>query len=182
MLWVLLVIVVLIAVYGIATYNSFVRLSSQVDEAFATMDVYLKKRYDLIPNLVEVVKKYAAHEADTLTSVVQARNAAMGANGIAAREQAEAELSTGLKNIFALAESYPELRSSDNYAALQEQLTTTEEDIASARKYYNAVVKNLNSKLMMFPASFIAGTFGFQPREFFMVSSPEERENVKVQL
>ena len=146
------------------------------------MDVYMKKRYDLIPNLVETVKGYASHESQTLEKVTAARNAAMTASSIDEKLKNENALTGTLKSLFAVAESYPDLKANTNFMDLQRQLQTIEEDIANSRKYYNASVKNLNNKIEMFPSSIIAGMFHFEKKPYFEVSSQEERENVKVQF
>ncbi|SDX89162.1 LemA family protein [Eubacterium barkeri] len=179
---VLVALIVLIGLWFMGTHNTLVKLKNQVEEAFSTMDVYLKKRYDLIPNLVETVKAYAKHEGDTLEKVVAARNAAMGASSgnLDDKLAKENALSGTLKSLFAVAEAYPDLKSNTNFIDLQEQLKAVEEDIANARKYYNGSVKNLNNKVEMFPSSIVAGMFGFTKKPYFEVDSTEERQNVKV--
>lgn len=164
------------------SYNGLVKTKNQAEEAFSTMDVYMKKRYDLIPNLVETVKGYASHESQTLEKVTAARNAAMTASSIDEKLKNENALTGTLKSLFAVAESYPDLKANTNFMDLQRQLQTIEEDIANSRKYYNASVKNLNNKIEMFPSSIIAGMFHFEKKPYFEVSSQEERENVKVQF
>ncbi|MGL6291848.1 LemA family protein [Eubacterium aggregans] len=179
---VLVALIVLIGLWFMGTHNTLVKLKNQVEEAFSTMDVYLKKRYDLIPNLVETVKAYAKHEGDTLEKVVAARNAAMGASSCNLDDKLAKEnvLSETLKSLFAVAEAYPDLKANTNFIDLQEQLKAVEEDIANARKYYNGSVKNLNNKIEMFPSSIVAGMFGFTKNPFFEIDIPQERENVKV--
>lgn len=179
MIFAAVVIVVLIIVF-IAMYNSFVRLRNNCEEAFATMDVYLKKRYDLIPNLVETVKGYASHEKETLERVVAARNMAQNASTLEEKAAGENALQGTLKSLFAVAESYPDLKANQNFTDLQDQLRFVEEDIANARKYYNAVVKQFNMKCQMFPSNIIAGLFHFERQPMFEVESAEERQNVKV--
>lgn len=174
-----IVIVVLVIVF-IAMYNSFVRLRNNCEEAFATMDVYLKKRYDLIPNLVETVKGYASHEKETLEKVVAARNMAQSASTLEEKAAGENALQGTLKSLFAVAENYPDLKANENFMDLQNQLRFVEEDIANARKYYNAVVKQFNTKCEVFPSNLIAGIFHFTKRPMFEVDSAEERKNVKV--
>lgn len=163
-------------------YNSFVVLRNDVEEGFSTMDVYMKKRYDLIPNLVETVKGYAKHEQETLTKVIEARNMAMGAGSVEEKLKNENALSGTLKSLFALSESYPDLKANQNFIDLQEQLKSVEQDIANARKYYNGVVKVYNNKIQVFPSNLFAGMFGFTKKPMFEVEDEAERKNVKVQF
>jgi len=165
--WILLAIVVIVAVYVIVTYNGLVSLRNKIENAWAQIDVQLKRRYDLLPNLVETVKGYAAHERQTLEAVIQARNMAMSAQG--PHDQAEAEnLITGaLKSVFALAEAYPDLKANTNFLNLQEELSGTEGRIAYARQYYNDSVYRYNTKIQSFPANAIASRFRFNEREYF---------------
>lgn len=179
---VIVVLVVLVGIWFIAAYNGFVRLRNGVEEAFATMDVYMKKRYDLIPNLVETVKGYASHERETLDSVTKARNIAAGAQTLEEKAAGENMLSGTLKSLFAVAENYPNLKANENFMDLQKQLQKTEEDIANARKYYNAVVKEYNTKTEVFPSNIIAGMFRFVRKSMFEVDSEEERKTVKVEF
>ncbi len=179
---VILIIIVLIVIWLISGYNGLVRSRNTVEEAFSTMDVYLKKRFDLIPNLVESVKGYAAHEKETLQAVIAARGQITSAGSAAERMEAENALSGTLRSLFAVAESYPDLKANAGFIDLQSQLKKVEEDIANARKYYNGSVKAYNNKCQTFPSSFIASTFRFEPRTMFEVSSEEERENVKVEF
>ena len=176
------VIVVILVIFVISSYNGFIKLKNKCEEAFATMDVYLKKRYDLIPNLVETVKGYAAHEKETLEKVIAARNAAQGASTIEDKIAGENALQGTLKSLFAVAEGYPELKANTNFLDLQEQLKKIEDDIANARKYYNAVIKEFNTKCEVFPSNIIAGIFHFERKPMFEVGSAEERENVKVKF
>ena len=176
------VIVVILVIFVISSYNGFVKLKNKCEEAFATMDVYLKKRYDLIPNLVETVKGYAAHEKETLEKVIAARNAAQGASTIEDKIAGENALQGTLKRLFAVAEGYPELKANTNFLDLQEQLKKIEDDIANARKYYNAVIKEFNTKCEVFPSNIIAGLFHFERKPMFEVGSAEERENVQVKF
>ena len=173
------IIVVLIIIF-VVMYNGFIRLKNNCDEAFATMDVYLKKRYALIPNLVETVKGYAAHEKETLERVVAARNMAQGASTPEEKAAGESMLQGTLKSLFAVAESYPDLKANQNFMDLQGQLKAVEEDIANSRKYYNAVVKQFNTKCEVFPSNLIAGIFHFEKKPMFEVEAQEERQNVKV--
>lgn len=175
------VITVILIVWLIGAYNGFVRLKNTVEEAFATMDVYMKKRFDLIPNLVETVKGYAAHEKETLMSVTQARTAVMNSATTEERLANENVLSGALKSLFAVSEAYPDLQANVNFMDLQKQLQKVEDDIANSRKYYNAVVRDYNIKREQFPSSIIAGMFHFEKKPMFEI--PEtERENVQVQF
>lgn len=176
------VIVVILVIFVISSYNGFIKLKNKCEEAFATMDVYLKKRYDLIPNLVETVKGYAAHEKETLEKVIAARNAAQGASTIEDKIAGENALQGTLKSLFAVAEGYPDLKANTNFLDLQEQLKKIEDDIANARKYYNAVIKEFNTKCEVFPSNIIAGLFHFERKPMFEVGSAEERENVQVKF
>src|ERR1700738_1835782 len=177
---ILLGILVLLFVFAIAMYNGLVRLKVQCDNAWADIDVQLKRRYDLIPNLVETVKGYAGHEKGTLEAVISARNRAMTATGPADKAQAENMLSGALKSLFALSEAYPQLRAIESFTSLQNSLSQIEDSVQNARRYYNAVVRDLNPKILQFPTSIFAGMLGFKPREFFEVSAPAEREAPKV--
>ena len=173
-------ILILLVLIFVVLYNGFIRLKNDCDEAFATMDVYLKKRYDLIPNLVETVKGYAVHESQTLEQVVAARNMAQSAATPEAKIAGENALQGTLKSLFAIAESYPDLKANENFLDLSDQLKAVEEDIANARKYYNAVVKQFNTKCEVFPSNLIASMFRFEKKPMFEVSAAEGRENVKV--
>lgn len=184
-LLIVLGIIAVLVIAVIAMYNGLVRLKNRVDEAWSDIDVQLKRRYDLIPNLVETVKGYAAHERETLEKVVQARNAAMQAqSGGDAKKQAEAEnaLSATLKSIFALSESYPDLKANQNFLELQRELTDTEDKIQAARRFYNGNVRDFNTKLQVFPTNVIAGTLGFKAREFFEIGEAKERGNIEVKF
>lgn len=172
-MWELLVVVA-VAVVAATMYNSMVRLREQADGAWADIDVQLKRRYDLIPNLVETVKGYASHEQDTLERVVQARNAAMSARGPADKAEAEGALTGALKSLFALSEAYPQLQAAGGFRDLQETLSRVEDQIAQARRYYNAVVRDFNTRTQTFPSVLIARAFGFTEREFFEVDEAEK--------
>jgi LemA protein len=180
MLIAVVVALVVIVAIVIGMYNSLIRLRVQADNAWADIDVQLKRRYDLIPNLVETVKGYAAHESGTFEAVVKARNSAMAAQGPAAKAEAENMLSGALRQLFALSENYPQLRAVESFNQLQATLNQLEDSVQNARRYYNAVVRDLNTKIQVFPSSIIAGMFNFKPREFFEVSAPAEREVPKV--
>ncbi|EDS73400.1 LemA family protein [Anaerofustis stercorihominis] len=179
---IILVVVALLVIYLITCYNSFVKLNNKIKEAYATMDVYLKKRYDLIPNLVETVKGYAKHEQGTLEKVIQARNMAMNAGSVDERVEGENILSGTLKSLFALSESYPDLKANENFVSLQSDLNRMEEEIASSRKYYNAIVNTFNTKTEVFPSNLIANMFGFSVKPLFEVENENERQNVKVEF
>jgi LemA protein len=181
-LLIILAVIAIIAIWTISAYNGFIRLRNIVEEAFATMDVYLKKRYDLIPNLVETVKGYAAHEKTTLENVVKARNMAADAKTIEGRIEGENMLQNTLRSLFAIAEAYPDLKANQNFLDLQAQLQRIEEDIANSRKYYNAVVKEYNVKAESFPSNIIAGIFNFTRKTMFEVNDQTEREAVRVQF
>ena len=178
--WVILIALVLLIVILIGMYNSLVRLKVTTDNAWADIDVQLKRRYDLIPNLVETVKGYAGHEKDTLEAVINARNRAMSASSPADKAQAENMLSGTLKSLFALSEAYPQLRAIESFTSLQNTLSQIEDTVQNARRYYNAVVRDLNTKIQQFPTNIFAGMLGFKPREFFEVTAPTEREAPKV--
>jgi LemA protein len=170
----------LVVVVVIGMYNGLVRLKVQCDNAWSDIDVQLKRRYDLIPNLVETVKGYAAHEKGTLEGVVAARNQAMTAEGPAAKAQAEGMLTSALRQVFALAEAYPQLRAVESFNQLQQTLNQIEDSVQNARRYYNAVVRDFNTKILVFPSNVIANMFNFKAREFFEISAPAEREVPKV--
>ena len=176
------VIVAILVIFVISSYNGFIKLKNKCEEAFSTMDVYLKKRYDLIPNLVETVKGYASHEKDTLEKVIAARNMAQGAKTLEDKIAGENMLQGTLKTLFAVAENYPDLKANENFMDLQNQLKTMEGEIANSRKYYNAVVKQFNTKCEMFPSNIIASIFHFERKPMFEVESAEERQNVQVKF
>ncbi|PKM60803.1 MAG: hypothetical protein CVU99_06345 [Firmicutes bacterium HGW-Firmicutes-4] len=179
---IILGLIVIIGLWLVISRNSFVSIKNQVEEAFSTMDVYLKKRYDLIPNLVETVKGYATHESETFTKVTAARTAAMNSTSIDEKIANENALSGTLKSLFAVAEAYPQLQANTNFLDLQQQLKTLEDEIANSRKYYNAVVRTMNTKVESFPSNLVASIFGFKKQPFFEVGSAEERENVQVKF
>ena len=179
---VIAVIVVILILWFIGAYNGFVKLKNKVEEAFATMDVYLKKRFDLIPNLVETVKGYAAHEATTLQNVVEARNMTQQAKTTEEKLANENALTGALKTLFAVAENYPDLKANQNFLDLQNQLKGIEDDIANSRKFYNANVREYNTKTEVFPSNIIAGMFHFERKPMFEVDAEEERQNVNVQF
>ena len=177
---VIVLIILILGIYTGATYNSLINLRNTVEEAFATMDVYLKKRWDLIPNIVESVKGYAKHEAQTLQNVISARNGNYNSMSAEQKMQANSELSRSLAGFNILAEQYPDLKANQNFLDLNNQLQRTEEDIANARKYYNAVVKGYNNKIEMFPSSIIAKLFKFGKKQMFVIENEAEKQAVKV--
>ncbi len=172
-LYIILAVVVVLALWAIFSYNSFVRLVNRTKEAWADIDVQLKRRYDLIPNLVETVKGYAAHEASAFENVTKARAAAMGVQG-PAKAQAENMLSGALKSLFAVAEAYPDLKANQNFLELQRELSDTENKIQAARRFYNANVRDLNTGVESFPGNVIAGMFMFKKMDLFELSEGEE--------
>ena len=172
-------IIVAIAVFAVFLYNRLVRLKNRCDEGWSGGTVQLKRRRDLIPNLVECVKGYAKHEQSTLENIIELRNAAMNASAPADVAKAESNLSQGLKSLFALGESYPELKAGANFAKLQESLEKIEDDLQNARRYYNATARDLNTAIDTFPSNLIAKNFGFAKREFFDIDD-REKENVAV--
>jgi len=178
--YILLGLVILIAFYAIGGYNTLVSLRNQVEEAFSTMDVYLTKRYDLIPNLVETVKGYAKHERETLEAVISARNKAVNATTMEGKIEAENAMSGVIGRLFALAEAYPDLKANTNFLDLQNQLKSIEDDIANARKYFNGVTRQYNTKIEVFPMNILAGIFGFTKKPLFVVADEQQRQNVKV--
>jgi len=181
-LFVILGIIALLIILVIPIYNGLVRLRNQVKNAWAQIDVQLKRRYDLIPNLVETVKGYAAHERETLDAVTTARNLAQQASsaGAATRSKAEGELSSALSRLLAVVENYPDLKANQNFLALQEELTSTENKISFSRQYYNDSVLNYNNRTQVFPSNIIANMMGFKASEFFEVTTAEERAAPKV--
>ncbi|MBC7266930.1 MAG: LemA family protein [Coriobacteriia bacterium] len=175
----LVALVAAFAVIGI--YNRLVTLRNRIDNAWSQIDVQLRRRYDLIPNLVETVKGYAAHERETLEQVVQARSAAMSAQTVKERSEAENALTGTLKSLFALAESYPDLKANQNFLMLQEELAGTESKIAYARQFYNDSVMTYNTAIQVFPSNVVANVFGFREREYFEIEEPA-REPVAVKF
>lgn len=181
--WTILGTVVLIVLWLIWTYNRLIGLRNQTDEAWSDIEVQLKRRYDLIPNLIATVKGYAAHETKVFDAVTQARAAAMGAHTPAEHTKTDNMLAGALKNLFAIAEAYPQLRATENFAKLQDELSDTENKIQASRRFYNGNVRDFNTALQTFPTHAIAGTFGFKtPREFFDLDEEAARQPVKVQF
>jgi LemA protein len=181
MFWALALLVLVLLTYAIVVYNGLVRLRVQSDAAWADIDVQLKRRHDVIPNLVETVKGYAAHERTTFERVTEARARAVSASGPAARAQAEGVLSEALRSLFAVAENYPQLRAVENFSQLQTQISQIEDQIQLARRYYNAVVRDLNTRVAQFPSNLVAGLFSFNAREYFEMAAAE-RESPQVQF
>ncbi len=177
---IILVIIVLLALYVVGLYNGLIRLRNQVKNAWAQIEVQLKRRHDLIPNLIETVKGYTKHERETLESVTNARAAAMGAQTIGEKAKAENALTGALGQLRVAVEAYPDLKASQNFLALQEELTSTENKISFSRQNYNDQVLFYNNKIQMFPSNIVAGMFNFKPDEFFEVEVPAEREAPKV--
>ena len=184
-LWIVLGAIGLIIVWLIATYNGLITLRNRTDEAWSDIDVQLKRRYDLIPNLVETVKGYAGHEKEVFEKVTMARAAAINAEksgNPAEIAKTENMLAGTLKSLFAVAESYPDLKASQNFSQLQDELSDTENKIQASRRFYNGNVRDFNTKLEKFPTNMVAGMFGFKSREFFEIEEPAQREAVKVQF
>ena len=180
-IYIVVAIVVIILIYVFIVYNSLITLTNKVKEAFSTMDVYLKKRWDLIPNLVETVKGYAKHEKETLEKVIKLRNHTYDTMSNEEKLQTNEELNGNIKKIMLLSESYPDLKASENFKDLSKELTQIENDIANSRKYYNAVVRMYNNKVEMFPSNMIAKLFHYQTKTMFEIKD-EEKENVEVEL
>lgn len=181
-LWAVGGIIVLLVIIGISIYNRLVQLNIRTDEAWSDINVQLKRRYDLIPNLVETVKGYAKHEKTVFEDVTKARAEALGAKGIEEKSKAENQISEALKSIFAVAEAYPELKANENFAKLQEELTDTEDKIQASRRFYNGNVRDLNIAIQSFPTSIIANAKGFKKRELFELEEAEAKEPVEVKF
>lgn len=177
---ILLAVIAGLVVVVVSLYNALVRLRNASESAWSDVDVQLKRRYELIPNLVETVKGYASHEKSTFDQVVKARSQAMQASGPEAKSSAEGGLTATLRSLFALAEAYPELKANQNYLALQTELSGLEEAIQSARRYYNAVVRDLNTRCEAFPSNLVAGSFGFTKKQYFELDDAAERKAPQV--
>lgn len=180
-LYIIVAVVVILLLLVFTTYNSFVKLNNKVEEAFSTMDVYLKKRWDLIPNIVETVKGYAKHEKSTLEEVINLRNSSYDKMNTNDKVEVNNKLSQGINKLMAIAEAYPNLKANENFKDLSSQLTRVEDDIANARKYYNGTVRIFNDKVQMFPSNIIAGILGYKTKSMF-AANENERENVKISL
>lgn len=178
-LYIIIALIIIIAIWAITAYNGLVRLRNKADEAEAGVDAHLKQRYDLVPNLVETVKGYASHEKSTLDAVIEARNRTVSVKSLQERAKAEAGLTAALDRLFALAESYPDLKANQNFVSLQNELSGIEEGILNARKYYNAVARSFNDKVMVFPSSIIASAFHFDKRDYI---EAEEAERARVDV
>lgn len=183
-LYIVLAVVAVVILWVIWAFNRFVQLTNRTEEAWSDIDVQLKRRYDLIPNIVNTVKGYATHEAGTLQKVTEARTAAMGAQTVEEHAAAENMLTGALKSLFAVSEAYPDLKANSNFVELQRELSDTENKIQAARRFYNGVVQELQNALEMFPTNFIGSMFGFKTREFFQLEAGEEaaRQPVQVQF
>ena len=183
-LWIILGIIVLLALWLVSMYNGFVRARIKIDNSWSDINVFLKKRFDLIPNLVNTVKGYAAHESQTFEKVVQARNAAAAVppNDVQASAQANQVLGGAIRNLFAVAEAYPDLKANQNFLELQQALQNIEGDLGNARRYYNATVRDYNTSIQQFPGVIIANSTGFKPREFFELEDKAEAGNVEVKF
>jgi LemA protein len=179
---ILAVLVVAVLLWLMLTYNRLVRLRNEAQQGFSGIDIQLKRRADLIPNLVEAVKGYAAHESGLFEELAQARANTLTAQGVAGAADAAGKTGAALGRLFAVAEAYPQLRASENFQRLQAELTDTEDKIAAARRYYNNVVQKFNTSQQTFPSSLVAGTFGFAPREFFRIQDDGDRAPVAVSL
>lgn len=180
--YIILAIVVVAVLWIIAVYNSLVTLKNRVKEAWSDIDVQLKRRYDLIPNLVETVKGYAAHEKQLFEKVTQARASAMGAKGVHEKAEAENFLSQTLKSLFAVSENYPDLKAAVNFLELQRELADTENKIQAARRFYNTNVRDLNIKIEKFPENMFAGMFGFKHMELFEIINKEEQQSISIKF
>jgi LemA protein len=180
-LYVILAVVAIVLLWGVGIYNSLIRTRQHVKESWSAIDTELKRRYDLIPNLVETVKGYAAHESETLEAVIQARNAAVASTGSPGQQAHDENMLVGaLRQLFAVVESYPNLKANENFLELQRELTVTEDRIQAARRFYNANVRTLNTKVEVFPSNVIASMFGITEAEFFEVEDAAVREAPKV--
>ena len=181
-LGIIIVLIIIIAAWLIVVYNSLIKGRNRVDESWSDIDVQLKRRYDLIPNLVETVKGYASHEKETFTKVTEARSQAMGAKTVAEKGKAQNFLTETLKSLFAVAEAYPDLKASQNFLKLQDELADTENKIQASRRFYNGNVRDFNIKIQIFPTNLVAGLLGFKKYEFFQVEEEEEKEAPKVKF
>ncbi len=182
MFLILIAFIVIISIYGVGVYNKLVRKRSMMEEGWSGIDVQLKKRYDLIPNLIETVKGYAKHEQETLNQVIEARNTALKAEGIKAQTNAENQLNSALANVFALSEAYPDLKANTNFIQLQDQLSAIEGDIEKSRRYYNATVRENNIMVESFPSNIVANIAGFNLGEFFEIEEASQRATPQVKF
>lgn len=186
LLWIILAVIAVLIIWVIAAYNRFITFKNRVDEAWADIDVQLKRRYDLIPNLVNTVKGYATHESGTLEAVIAARNSAMaassGSGSLADKGMAENQLSGALKSIFALSENYPDLKANTNFLELQHELSDTENKIQAARRFYNGNVRDYNTMLQVFPGNIIAKSFAFGPKDLFQLGAEDSAARNPVEV
>jgi LemA protein len=180
--WIILGLIILIFLVVISIYNGLVKKKNNVKEAWSSIDVFLKKRNDIIPNLVEVVKGYASHESNTLQKVIEARNICSKANSAGELSSAEKTMQGAMLNLFAISENYPELKANSNFLSLQQELSSMEDEIEMARRYFNGVVKENNDAIETFPSNLIAKMFGFTQSDFFEIQDVSEREAVKVKF
>lgn len=179
-MFLVLIILAIVVLWGVLSFNSLVTLKNRAKEAWSDIDVQLKRRYDLIPNLVETVKGYAVHEKELFEKVAEARTRAMGAGSVKEKGEAENALSSTLKTLFAVSENYPQLKASENFLELQKELTDTEDKIQASRRFYNANVRDLNIKIETIPTNIIASMLGFNKMDFFEIEEAQQREPVKV--
>lgn len=180
--WIIVIIVAIIVIALISIYNGFIRLNVQTEEAWSDIEVQLKRRYDLIPNLIETVKSYAKHEKSVFEDVTKARAEALGAKSITEKGKAENQIESALKSIFAVAEAYPDLKANQNFAQLQADLTDTEDKIQASRRFYNANVRDLNIAIQTFPKNIIANMFGFKKKDLFDLEEAAAKDPVKVKF
>lgn len=180
--WILIAVAVVVVFYGVGIYNKLVRKRTMMEEGWSGIDVQLKKRHNLIPNLVETVKGYASHEKETLNQVIEARNSALKADGIKAQTGAENQLNTALANVFALSEAYPDLKANTNFIQLQQELSSIEGDVEKARRYYNATARENNVMVESFPSNVVANMGGFALAEYFEIEEAGERALPKVKF
>ncbi len=181
-LWIVLAVVAAVALWAVLAYNRLVRLRNEGDQAFSSIEVQLKRRADLVPNLVETVKGYAAHEQAVLASVTEARAKTLGARGFGEVKSADQAMTAAISGIFGIAEAYPQLRAAESFVELQRELTDTEDKVAAARRYYNSVVQRYNTARQSLPTNLIAARFGFHERDYYTIEDPIEREPVRVDL
>lgn len=181
-LWVIVAIIIVGGIVLVGLYNGLVKLRVQADSAWSDIDVQLKRRHDLIPNIVETVKGYAAHEKGTFENIARYRSAAMAANTPEEKAQAETQLTAAVHGLYAVAENYPQLQADQDFLSLQNTLAEIENNIQNARRYYNAVVRDFNTKVQSFPTNILAGMFGFKTRQFFEMENAADRENVAVKF
>jgi len=173
LIYIFLAIIVVLAIWIVSIYNNFIKLFARADEAWSDIDVQMKRRYDLIPNLIDTVKGYAVHEKDTLQKLTEARTMAMGAKSVHDQAEAENMLSGALKSLFAVSENYPDLKANQNFLELQRELTDTENKIQSSRRFFNTNVRDLNISIDAFPSNIVAGAFNFKKKEFFELAESE---------